>query len=98
MKIDITSEQVQRYVELTGDTNPLHRRKNPIIPGNLLVHYIIQCLELPPLKRSYSVFKKPVKVQEAIHLDYHQTDHVIEYNVTVGRELKLSGAFELKEE
>ncbi|TDM12785.1 hypothetical protein [Macrococcus lamae] len=95
MKIEITKEQVLAFTKLLQDDNSIHQSDATVIPGNLLVHYIIQSLELPLLKSNHSTFKKPVLVGEDIALDYHQTGNIIEYRVTSGRELKLSGTLEL---
>ncbi|KAA1039624.1 hypothetical protein [Macrococcus equipercicus] len=95
MKIEITTEQVTAYTSLLNDGNSIHQKDIPVIPGNLLVHYIIHSLELPLLKSNQSTFKKPVLVGEDIALDYHQTGNIIEYRITSGRELKLTGTLEL---
>lgn len=94
MKIDITMDQVKAYYALIKSHDDIHSSE-PVIPGPLLVHYMIQSLELSPLKCNHSTFKKSVWVGEDITLDYHQTGNVIEYRITSGRKLKVTGTLEL---
>lgn len=88
--IEITKEHIEQYNTVTGYT----QHDKQIIPGGLIVHYIIQYFDLPPLTSNQCTFKKPVYVEDKMELTSYTQDNLTEYSVIVGREVKITGTIE----
>lgn len=95
MQFQITLDELKQYRDAVAEDSDdaLIEKK---VPGNLVMHKVITLLNVPEVISNQATFKNEVFVDERLFLDLFQANDVIEYKVTYGRQLKLTGTIQLK--
>lgn len=64
ISLQFSAQQVYDFVTLVNDTNPLHQRKNPLVPGLLLLQKVIELV--PQAQQVTMRFSLPVFADETV--------------------------------
>ncbi|GEM_PF-5280354 len=83
MRINITPQAVYEFVNnISKDPNPIHREKNPVIPGDLLVSLYLITKGLQYGEFSFnSIRKAPVEIEIRDGGIYHNNKKIISYQL-----------------
>lgn len=95
MQFQITDDELKSYWNvILSDSFEIFN--GDVVPGNLVMHKVLSMLNVPEVLSNQATFKNDVFVNELLLLDLFQANDVIEYKVTLGRQLKLAGTIQLK--
>jgi len=83
----ITREELEEYLLLSGDTNPIHTGKHPVIPGLLILMRVVGCGRMDICARFYA----PAYIGERLFIK-REEDFTSVYG-TRGEIIKITGEY-----